>query len=160
MHSLMRRWGWHRCRRQWGRHRCLLRWSWALVSGIRSIRGWSASSRRLSQWYGFSLLHGGGFESVDADTLLPVSDLYNEVFFEPPEDSVGTGVRGLEGRLLGLAPDENESCFGEIPRDMRLRVAVVTCRDWFESSNLVAEMSEVLIGSSIGSLQDEIPRDC
>ena len=73
---------------------------------------------------------------------------------------MGTRVRGLERRFFGLAPDENEPCFGEILRDMRLRVAVVTCGDWFECSNLVAELSEVLIGSSIGSLQDEIPRDC
>ena len=73
---------------------------------------------------------------------------------------MGTGVRGLEGRLFGLAPDENEPCLGEILRDVRLRVAVVTCWDWFECSNLVAELSEVLIGSSIGSFQDEIPRDC
>ena len=72
---------------------------------------------------------------------------------------MGTGVRGLEGRLFGLASDENELCFGEIFRDMRLRVAVVTCGDRFECSDLVSELSEVLIGSSIGSLQDEIPRD-
>ena len=99
----------------------------------------------------------GCFEAVDRDVVFLCAHLEGEKLVETADDSIWTFIRCLERSSSSIGPDKNKLCLGQIIRHVDLDGTMGAGGDWFEVTDFLTELSEMMLVRCLWSaVRDEV----
>ena len=99
----------------------------------------------------------GCFEAVDRDVVFPCAHLEGEKLVKPADDSIWTFIRCLKRSSSRIGSDKNKFCLGQIIRHVDFDGTMGAGGDWFEVTDLLTELSELMLDRCLWSaVRDEV----